>query len=162
MVPCSVMYCCCCGNNSYPFLLAPCVQPLACLLLHSYLIDKLLYTHAALLLLLLLLLCNNSYPFFPDVHAMVCVLYEDARAMAPNGQPALVFPHRQSANAAANQQQPQLQARHEQLRQESDSLRAEAEQQQQAAQGEAGSMQYTGSMQAAGLGELDLDAVLAA
>lgn len=30
-----------------------------------------------------------------QVHAMVCVLYEDARAMAPNGQPALVFPHRQ-------------------------------------------------------------------
>jgi hypothetical protein len=104
---------------------------------------------------------------------MVCVLYEDARAMAPNGQPALVFPHRQSASTAAahepqqqhqpaQQPQPQLQALHEQLRQESDSLRAEAEKQQQQQQGEAACMQYTGSMQSAGLGELDLEAVLAA
>jgi hypothetical protein len=128
---------------------------------------------------LLLVACHIacSYPFFPDVHAMVCVLYEDARAMAPNGQPALVFPHRQSANTAAahDQQQqqlllqqqpvqPQLQVLHEQLRQESDNLRAEAEQQQQQQQqrGEAVGMQYTGSMQSAGLGELDLEAVLAA
>jgi hypothetical protein len=109
---------------------------------------------------------KHSYPFFPDVHAMVCVLYEDARAMAPNGQPALVFPHRQSASAVGNPEQPQLQALHEQLRQESDSLRAEAEQQQQQQQqGEAQGMHYTGSMQSAGLGaglgEFDLSEVLA-
>ncbi|WIA41512.1 hypothetical protein OEZ86_008883 [Tetradesmus obliquus] len=120
-----------------------------------------------------------SYPFFPDVHAMVCVLYEDARAMAPNGQPALVFPHRQSSATAAagneaqlqqqQQPQPQLQALAEQLRAQSDCLRAEAEQQhqqqhhQQQQQGEAAAgVQYSGSMQSAGLGDLDLEAVLAA
>uniref|UniRef100_A0A383WD44 BZIP domain-containing protein n=1 Tax=Tetradesmus obliquus TaxID=3088 RepID=A0A383WD44_TETOB len=110
-----------------------------------------------------------SYPFFPDVHAMVCVLYEDARAMAPNGQPALVFPHRQSSATAAAGNEAQLQALAEQLRAQSDCLRAEAEQQhqqqhqQQQQQGEAAAgVQYSGSMQSAGLGDLDLEAVLAA
>eukprot|EP00878_Enallax_costatus_P000701 GHUV01000811.1.p1 GENE.GHUV01000811.1~~GHUV01000811.1.p1 ORF type:complete len:928 (+),score=335.74 GHUV01000811.1:282-3065(+) len=85
-----------------------------------------------------------SHPFFPDVHAFVCVLYEDARAMAPNGQPALVFPHRQQhketlvKTEAPNgdqqqqqqpneqQQQQSLQALHEQLRAQSEELRLQA------------------------------------
>lgn len=74
---------------------------------------------------------------------MVCVLYEDARAMAPNGQPALVFPHRQHKQDSASQQQQQeaeesrvqqqeqLQALHEQLRAQSEELRLQAIQQQQ-------------------------------
>jgi hypothetical protein len=37
-----------------------------------------------------------SWPFFPDMHALVCVLYDDARAVAPGGQSSLVFPHHQA------------------------------------------------------------------
>eukprot|EP00879_Flechtneria_rotunda_P000231 GHRR01000309.1.p1 GENE.GHRR01000309.1~~GHRR01000309.1.p1 ORF type:complete len:945 (+),score=429.08 GHRR01000309.1:255-3089(+) len=56
-----------------------------------------------------------SHPFFPDVHAMVCVLYEDARAMAPNGQPVLVFPHRQGSGGSSQTGQPATLQQQQQL-----------------------------------------------
>eukprot|EP00775_Hariotina_reticulata_P008546 gene8546-8729_t len=42
-----------------------------------------------------------SHPFFPDIHAMVAVMYNDARRLAPSGQHALVFPHRAAPATAA-------------------------------------------------------------
>jgi hypothetical protein len=42
-----------------------------------------------------------SHPFFPDVHAMVCVLYEDQWKESPEARDGKVFPHRIAAAKAA-------------------------------------------------------------
>lgn len=42
-----------------------------------------------------------SHPFFPDVHAMVCVLYEDKWKRSPDCSAGKVFPHRIAAAKAA-------------------------------------------------------------
>jgi hypothetical protein len=41
-----------------------------------------------------------SHPWYVDVHAIVCVMCEDALTMPTSGQRALVFPHRLQANPA--------------------------------------------------------------
>jgi hypothetical protein len=42
-----------------------------------------------------------SHPFFPDVHAIVCVLYEDHWKKSPDCSEGKVFPHRIAAAKAA-------------------------------------------------------------